>query len=100
MEEVLYVMLFERSKTYNKSTKEVVTKHVEFIRDLDSSGKLALCGRTKGYPGVAGMVIIKAQSLEEAKEISKQEPLTVAGHTKIKISTLQVANKDNNYLLK
>ena len=33
---------------------------------LDADGKLELCGPLKGCPGVAGMVIFKTQSYEEA----------------------------------
>ena len=98
-EKELYVCVLEKTKTYNKTTYEMVTKHVEFLRELDNNGSLALCGISKGYPGVAGMIILKAESLEEAKEICKAEPLTEAGHTTAKVSTLQVANRENNYLL-
>ena len=32
MEKLMYLMLIEKSKTYNKMTKKVVTDHVENIR--------------------------------------------------------------------
>jgi uncharacterized protein YciI len=99
MEKELYVCMLEKTKLYNKTTKALVTKHVEYLRELDDNGKLALCGVSKGYPGVAGMIILKAENLEEAKKICKIEPLTEAGHTTAKVSTLQVANRENNYLL-
>ncbi len=99
MENYLYVMLIERGKTYNKITKAVVERHVENLRKLDDSGKLELCGVFKGYPGVAGMVILKAQSYEEAEELCKSEPLVAEGYAKYKLNALQVANKDNNFLL-
>ena len=35
MEKLMYVMLIEKSKTYNKLTKKAVTEHVENIRKLD-----------------------------------------------------------------
>jgi uncharacterized protein YciI len=98
-ENLLYVCVLEKTKLYNKTTKALATKHVEFLRDLDDNGKLALCGISKGYPGVAGMIILKAENLEEAKEICRVEPLTEAGHTVTKVSTLQVADRENNYLL-
>ena len=99
MEKWLYVMMIERGKLYNKINKNMVTKHVTHIRNLDDTGKLVLCGPFKGYPGVAGMVILKAQSYEEAEEICKSEPLVVEGYATYKLSALQVANRDNNYLL-
>ncbi len=99
MEKWLYVMLIERGKTYNKMTKAVVTRHVEHLRELDDNGQVELCGAFKGYPGVAGMVIIRAQSYEEAEAICKTEPLVVEGYATYKLHALQVANRDNNYLL-
>jgi len=99
MEKWLYVMFIERGKSYNKMTKEVVTRHVENIRSLDDEGKIELVGAFKGYPGVAGMVIFKTESYEEAEELCKQEPLVVEGYATYKLRNLQVANKDNNYLL-
>lgn len=47
------VMMIEKSKTYKKITKKVVTEHVENIRKLDDEGKLEICGVFKGYPGLS-----------------------------------------------
>jgi len=99
MEEQLYVMFVERGKNYKKMTKAVATRHVENIRNLDDAGKLELCGLLKGFPGVAGMLILKAGSYEEAEEICKSEPLVVEGYATYKLNTLKVANRENNYLL-
>ena len=95
----LYVMIIERGKTYNKMTRAVVTRHVENLRRLDEEGKLYLGGPLKGYPGVAGMVILNAESYEEAEELCKREPLVAEGFAKYKLSILSVADKDNDYLL-
>ena len=99
METTTYVMLIERGKTYNKINKAMVIKHVEHIRKLDDYGSLVLCGPTKGYPGVAGMVIFKAESYEEAEAICKSEPFVTEGYATYKLFSLRVGNKDNNYLL-
>ena len=99
MEKYLYVIFIERGKIYNRMTKAVAERHVVNIRKLDDEGKLVLCGAFKGYPGVAGMLIIKAQSFEEAEEICKSEPLVLEGYATYKLRTLQAANKENNYLL-
>ena len=99
MEKWLYVMLIERGKLYNRITKAVITRHVEHIRNLDDNGKLELCGPLKGYPGVAGMVILKAQNMEEAEKICKSEPLVDEGFATYKLAALQVANRENGYLL-
>lgn len=99
MEKLLYIMLLERGKTYNRMNKDAVIRHVDNIRNLDDNGKLELCGVLKGLPGIAGMVILKAQSYEEAEELCKLEPLVVEGYATYKLITLKVGNKDNNYLL-
>ncbi len=59
MEELMYMMLIEKSKTYNKMTRQVVMEHVENIRKLDDEGKLEICGVFKDYPKMAGMYILK-----------------------------------------
>ena len=99
MEKWLYVMFIERGKTYNKMTKAVVERHVENLRNLDNNGYLESCGIFKGYPGVAGMVILKADSYEEADALCKAEPLVTEGYATYKLRALQVANKENNFLL-
>ena len=99
MEDLLYVMILEKSKDYKKMNKEAVVRHVENIRRLDNNGKLKLCGAFKGYPGVGGMIILKTKSYEEAEEICKSEPLVVDGYVTYKLATLKVGHKDNNYLL-
>lgn len=99
MEQWLYVMEIIKDKTYNRMTKAVVERHVANIRSLDDDGKLALCGVFKGYPGVAGMYILKAESYEDAETLCKQEPLVVEGFATYKLHALRVANRENNYLL-
>ena len=59
MEKLMYMMLIEKSKTYNKMTRQVVMEHVENIRKLDDEGKLEICGVFKDYPKMAGMYILK-----------------------------------------
>ena len=99
MEELMYMMLIEKSKTYNKMTRQVVMEHVENIRKLDDEGKLEICGVFKDYPGMAGMYILKTESREEAEEICKEEPLVAGGYATYQLIDLQIANRENNYLL-
>jgi uncharacterized protein YciI len=99
MDNPLYVMLIERGKSYNKINKAMVLKHVENIKKLDDDGKLELCGSTKGYPGVAGMVILRAESYEEAEAICKSEPFVTEGYATYKLFSLRAGNRENNYLL-
>ena len=99
MNQYLYVMFIERGKTYNKITGDMVKKHVEYIRALDDQGKLALCGAFKGYPGVAGMIVLNTESIEEAEAICKAEPFVAEGYATYKLRTLQPGTRENNYLL-
>lgn len=99
MEKQLYISILEKTKSYNKATKAIVERHVEYLRRLDDDGKLELCGVSKGYPGVAGMIILRTENFEEAKEICAMEPFGVEGLVTHKLSTLQVADRENNYLL-
>ena len=99
MENLLYVMLLEKTKTYKKMNKAAVVRHVDNIRKLDDEGNLELCGVLRKCPGFAGMIILKAESYEEAEELCKQEPLVVEGYATYKLMSLQVGNRENNYLL-
>ena len=99
MEKLMYMVMLEKSKTYNKMTKKVVTEHVETIRRLDDEGKLEICGVFKGYPGMAGMYILKTDSREEAEALCDREPLVMGGYAACKLVALQIADRENNYLL-
>ena len=99
MEQWLYVMFIEKTKTYNRLTKAAVERHVENLRQLDDGGHIALAGVFKGYPGVAGMYILRADSLEEAEALCQREPLVAEGFATYKLKALQPANRENNYLL-
>lgn len=99
MEKLMYMMMIKKSKTYNKMTKKIVIEHVENIKRLDDEGKLEICGVFQGYPGMAGMYILKTESREEAEKICQEEPLVVGGYATYQLVGLQVANRENNYLL-
>ncbi len=62
-------------------------------------GHLTLGGAFKGYPGVAGMYILKAGSYEEAEALCQAEPLVLEGFASYELRALQVASSENNYLL-
>ena len=76
-----------------------VERHAANLRRLDEQGHIELAGVFKGYPGVAGMYILRAESYEEAEALCQQEPLVVEGFASYKLKALQPANKENNYLL-
>ena len=95
----MYLVMLEKSKTYNRITKKVIEEHVANIRRLDDAGKLEISGVFKGYPGMAGMYILKAVSREEAKEICDSEPLVAGGYATYKLVDFMIADRENDYLL-
>ncbi|MCL2510349.1 MAG: YciI family protein [Methanomassiliicoccaceae archaeon] len=99
MEKLVYVMMIERGRTYNRINKVMVVKHVDRIRKLDDDGRLVLAGAAKGYPGVAGMIVFRAESQEEAESICELEPFVIEGYATYRLFSLRVGDRDNNYLL-
>ena len=99
IDEVLYMAFIERGKSYNKMTGEVARRHVAHIRDMDDKGLVALCGAFRGYPGVAGMYILKVASQEEAEALCQADPVVAEGYGTYKVRKLLVANRENGYLL-
>ena len=90
---IRYVILINRQKD---SSIDVIKKHVEYLKKLDKDSHLVLCGPFNDYDG--GMVIIKAESLEEAKRIAKSDPFISEGFSTYELHTLELSNKENNHL--
>ena len=90
----MYVYLMKNEKPLNE---ELVKKHVEHLKSLNSQGKLVLCGPFTDFPG--GMVVLSADNLEEATNIAKSDPFISSGCKTFEIRTLEEANEENNYLL-
>lgn len=99
MEKSMYMMMIKKSKSYNRITKKVIEEHVENIKRLDDEGKLEICGVFKGYPGMAGMYILKTESRQEAEALCQSEPLVAGGYASYQLVDFQIANRENNYLL-
>ncbi|WP_430882549.1 YciI family protein [Fusibacter sp. JL216-2] len=78
-------------------TEQAINKHVQHLKDLDSKGILVLCGPFEDYPG--GMVLVTCKDIESAQTIAKSDPFVSGDYRTYTIRTLEVANKDNNYLL-
>lgn len=57
---------------------------------------MEICGVFKGYPGMAGMYILKTESREEVEELCKRESLVVGGYAKYKLVGLQIASGEIN----
>lgn len=89
-----YVYLMNNVKPINS---ELIKCHVEHLKRLSDSGKLVLCGPFTDYPG--GMVVISAEDLGEATSIAESDPFISSGCKSFEIRTMEIADKENNYLL-
>lgn len=91
---IRYVILLSHSG--KKITEELIRSHVAHLKELDRKGQLVLCGPFLDYKG--GMVIIKASSYDEAKEIAESDPFVKESVEKYEIRALEVSCEENNHL--
>ena len=89
-----FVILITRKKDY---TTDVINMHVEHLKRLEKNGQLILCGPFKDHKG--GIVIIKAESIKEAKIIAESDPFITGEFSTYELRTLKLADKENHYLL-
>jgi uncharacterized protein YciI len=95
MEHRRYVIFLDQIKGV-KTTETHIRDHVQFLKKLDESGQLELCDPFIDHQG--GMVIIKATSLEEAKEIALSDPFVKSGVRNCEIRSWQLSCEENNHL--
>jgi len=89
-----YVILINRKKDY---TTDAINLHVEYLKILDDNGQLILCGPFKDYAG--GILIIKAESINEAIIIAESDPFIIGRFSTYELRTLELSEKENHYLL-
>ncbi|MMZ59010.1 YciI-like protein [compost metagenome] len=94
-EDIRYVILLSVVPG-KKMTEELIRAHVRHLKQLDLEGKLELCGPFSDYRG--GMVIIKASSYEEAKNIAESDPYIVAGVETYELRTWELSCEANNHM--
>ena len=90
---IRYVYLINRNKNY---TFDVTKKHVGHLKKLDNNGQLVLCGPFQDYDG--GIVILIADSIEDAKKIAESDPFITDGFSTYELRTLELSNKENNHM--
>lgn len=78
-------------------TNAVVARHVDHLRALDDGGRLVFSGPFEDQPG--GMVILLAESSEDAVLIADRDPFMAEGYKTYELITVIPANRENNYLL-
>ncbi|NHZ85151.1 MAG: hypothetical protein GWP19_04645 [Planctomycetia bacterium] len=88
-----FVILISRQKDYSI---DIIKKHVEYLKQLDDKGQLVMCGPFQDYDG--GIVIIRAESIKEAKEIAESDPFISQGFSTYELRTLELSNAENNHM--
>ena len=66
MEQWLYVMFIEKTKTYNKLTKAAVERHVANLRQLDEEGHIEL-GCSRAAPAWRGCISSRRRALRRRR---------------------------------
>ena len=90
---IRFVILISRQKDYSI---DIIKKHVEYLKQLDDEGQLVMCGPFQDYDG--GIVIIRAESIKEAKEIAESDPFISQGFSTYELRTLELSNAENNHM--
>ena len=91
---MLYLYLMTNK---NELIEQLIKDHVEHLKQLDAENKLVLCGFLHDYPG--GMVVFNADCYDQAILIAESDPFNHSGCKTYELRSLEVANKDNHYLL-
>ena len=93
-----YVVIL-KNKTSDVIDPELNKRHCDHLRALALNGTLFLCGPLIGHGGA--MQILCASSLDEAKELVKQDPFVAEGfYLDFDCYRLLEANLENNFLQK
>ncbi|ODS30750.1 MAG: YciI-like protein [Candidatus Scalindua rubra] len=92
---IRYVVLLSHIPGKSMSEK-LVRDHVSHLKMLDEKGQLVLCGPFSDFEG--GMVVIKAASYDEAKDIAENDPFVKEGVENYELRTLELSCKENNHM--
>lgn len=79
-----------------ETTEALIRRHVAYLRELDRRGQLVICGPFTDYPG--GMVIIKAESLESAKQIASDDPFVIEKSRTPEVRSWLLSCEENSHL--
>lgn len=90
----LYVILLSPERPFDK---QVIERHVEHVRQLDREERLVLCGPFLDWEG--GMLVIRASSIDKAREIAHSDPFVAEGFETAEVRTLHHACRENNFLV-
>ncbi|EPZ45625.1 YciI family protein [Alicyclobacillus acidoterrestris] len=84
------------NKQKHLMTKELIQGHVSYLGELKQQGKLPFCGPCKDETAI---MILKADSLEEAEELLAGDLFTRANYYQDRrIVEVEEATPENNFL--
>jgi uncharacterized protein YciI len=90
----VYVALYERGAAWveGKSVRDLPNfeEHVQHIRSLEPHKAGAGPFASRANESFVGMVVLLAQSEEEARKLAESDPFVMAKYTKVKIWRWQV----------
>lgn len=81
----------------NPLDASIISRHISYLERLDQTGRLVLCGPFVDEPG--GMVVFRADSMDEAHKIAQSDPFIQEGYKSYTIRTMEIADASNHYLL-
>lgn len=89
-----YIILLNNQKPLHP---DIIKKHVQYLAQLDVEKKLILSGPFTNQK--SGSVIVYATSMDEAHDIAKRDPFVMENYKTYDIYEVEIANKNNHYLL-
>lgn len=87
-----------KDKKKGELTKELLSKHVEHLKELNENSKLFICGPFNDND--RAMQILICDTLDEAKYLVESDPFIKEGYyANYEVNELIEANEGNNWLL-
>ncbi|MEK4186250.1 MULTISPECIES: YciI family protein [Paenibacillus] len=93
--DICYVILLSPTNQ-DRRDMEIIRGHVKHLQELDRKGQLVLCGPFSDCPG--GMVIVRANSREEAVLLAEKDPYVLSGIRSYEVRTWSLSHEGNRHL--
>ncbi|WP_051424769.1 YciI family protein [Paenibacillus graminis] len=94
-EDICYVILLSPTPQ-DRRDMNIIRAHVKHLQELERSGQLVMCGPFSDSPG--GMVIICADSREEAEQIAQRDPYILTGIRSYELRTWGLSHAGNRHM--
>ncbi|SEU02486.1 YciI family protein [Paenibacillus sp. NFR01] len=94
-EDICYVILLTPT-AQDRRDMDIIRGHVAHLQELERSGQLVLCGPFSDAPG--GMVIVRADSRDEAVRIAERDPYVRTGIRAYEVRTWGLSHAGNRHM--